>query len=117
MISSRLWKRSVRRPGVIVVLPSARGLGHRTLAVRGFYPRERTGIQGCRWLVAGSDFLGGCSEQKNGLTLRQEAQEKRKRLETQKPFNGTPRVTESRPAELGQSRRAGRSESCVGRSD
>jgi hypothetical protein len=36
------------------------------------------------------------------LTLRQEAQERRKRLETQKPFIGTLRVNESRPAELGR---------------
>jgi hypothetical protein len=42
-----------------------------------------------------------------GLTLRQEAQERRKRLETQKPFNGTLRVTESRPAEPGQSAAGG----------
>jgi hypothetical protein len=34
--------------------------------------------------------------------LRQEAQERRKRLEPRKPFIGTLRVNESRPAELGQ---------------
>ena len=36
------------------------------------------------------------------LTLRRKAQERRTRLETRKPFIGTLRVNESRPAEPGQ---------------
>ena len=42
------------------------------------------------------------AEERKALTLRQEAQERRKRLETRKPFIGTLRVNESRPATLGQ---------------